>query len=74
VETLFVAGDREEWGTYDEATAALAQHSTARAGDEDLLDTAAVQTFLHGGSVDVLPVGRVPGKAPIAAILHSVPG
>jgi hypothetical protein len=71
VETLFVAGDRQQWGTYDPASGALALRAAARAGDEDLLDTAAVHTFLHGGAVYVAPADQAPGGGPCAAVLRA---
>jgi len=39
-------------------------------GEEDLLNIAAVETLLEGGSAYSLPTGRIPDGAPIAAILR----
>ena len=39
-------------------------------GQEDLLNVAAVETLLQGGSAYSLPTGRIPDGAPIAAILR----
>jgi hypothetical protein len=39
-------------------------------GEEDLLNVAAVETLLQGGSAYSLPTGRIPDGAPIAAILR----
>ena len=70
IETLFVAGDRQQWGRYDEANGAVALHDVAAIGDDDLLDTAAVQTFVHGGEVWVMPGEQVPGGELCAAVLR----
>jgi len=39
-------------------------------GEEDLLNVAAVETILQGGSAHSLPTGRIPDGAPVAAILR----
>ncbi len=38
--------------------------------DADLLDTAAVQTLLHGGGVQTLPEASMPSGGPICAIFR----
>jgi stalled ribosome rescue protein Dom34 len=70
VDTLFVAADDHLWGRFDEAADRVVAHGTAQAEDEDLLDYAAVQTYLQGGAVNVLPKQDLPGNGPIAAILR----
>jgi stalled ribosome rescue protein Dom34 len=70
VDTLFVAADDHLWGRFDEAADRIVAHGTAQTEDEDLLDYAAVQTFLQGGHVNVLPKQDLPGNGPIAAILR----
>lgn len=67
VQDLFVASDRELWGTYDQARPALSIHESAEAGDEDLLDLAARQTLLHGGAVYALSREKMPGAGLLAA-------
>jgi hypothetical protein len=39
-------------------------------GEEDLLNVAAVETLLQGGSAFSVPTGRIPENAPLAAILR----
>ena len=54
VDSLFTARGVRVWGTYDEAarTARFQEDQGAQVnGSEDLLDHAAVQTFLHAGAV-----------------------
>jgi len=71
IESLFVALDQEQWGTFDPATYTLDLHETAVPGDEDLLDLAARETILHGGAVYALKQDDMPDKAALAAIYRS---
>jgi hypothetical protein len=48
-------------------TAALPEWYVA---GRDLLDTAALQTLLHGGDVKVLPVAIMPGGVPVCAVFR----
>ena len=71
VDTLFVARGVRLWGTYDEQArkVRLQEDQTAqRNGSEDLLDHAAVQTFLKGGTVYAVPQAEVPEGQAMAAI------
>jgi hypothetical protein len=43
-------------------------HDPPQTGDEDLLDLAAVQTYLNGGAVYAVAHDRMPAAAPVAAI------
>ncbi|HET8729357.1 MAG TPA: hypothetical protein VFO41_17790 [Alphaproteobacteria bacterium] len=70
VDVLFVAQDVVSWGRFDEAAARAETHEDRQDGDEDLLDRAAVQTLLAGGSVYALPHGDMPSGTPAAAILR----
>jgi len=70
VDTLFVAADDHLWGRFDEAGDRIVAHGSAQAEDEDLLDYAAIQTYLQGGAVNVLPKQELPANGPIAAILR----
>ncbi len=68
VETLFVAVDAERWGRVDPGTSEVVWHDELKAGDEDLLDVAAGETLLHGGTVYAVASADVPGGALAAAI------
>lgn len=68
--SLFIASDEELWGTFDATTMALDIHSSARAGDEELLDRLAAQTLLHDGAVYSIEHARMPGGALGAAIFR----
>jgi hypothetical protein len=68
VETLFVDIDAQRWGRFDAATGSAEAHDVPEAGDEDLLDLAAVQTYLNGGAVYALTRDRMPIAVEVAAI------
>jgi hypothetical protein len=68
IETIFVAGGREVWGTYDATSDALTLEDAQTSENTDLLDLAATQTFLTGGRVYVVDPDAVPGGEAIAAV------
>ena len=70
VDTLFVALGQQCWGSFDPQTRAVEIHDQPRPGDQDLLDLAAVQTLLHGGTIYAVDPQTVPADAPLAAILR----
>lgn len=70
VETLFVAVDTHQWGTFDPATTEVQLRSEIEHGDEDLLDFAALQTLINGGTVYAMKEAEVPGVMPLAAIFR----
>lgn len=70
VATLFIAGDREQWGHFDLASETIEIHETAVNGDDDLLERAAVQTMMHGGSIYVLEHQLMPGGQLAAAVFR----
>jgi hypothetical protein len=72
IESLFVALNQEQWGTFNPTTYTLDLHETAVPGDEDLLDLAARETILHGGAVYALEQDHMPDKALLAAVYRSL--
>lgn len=71
VGVLFVARGVQRWGTFDPESHDVEVHTEYRPGDEDLLDRAAVQTFLHDGVVYAVTPEDVPdADAPLAALLR----
>jgi len=68
VATLFVARDVQLWGVYRAHSHKVHVHPSRQPGDQDLLDVAAVQTFLNGGTVYVVDREAVPGGDVLAAI------
>lgn len=70
IATLFVARDVQVWGRYDAEKVSVHVHPEMQAGDQDLLDLAAMQTFANGGAVYVLDQDAIPGGERLAAILR----
>jgi hypothetical protein len=70
VETLFLAPGVQQWGVFDPVTNEIELHSQQEAGDEPLLDLAAVQTYLKGGIVYAVEPEKVPGGTSAAAVLR----
>jgi hypothetical protein len=70
VDVLFVALGLERWGRFDPASSALELHGRPEPGDADLLDLAATQTILHGGTVFPVEPRRVPDGKPAAAVFR----
>lgn len=68
VSEIVVAGDREDWGYVDEGAHEVRHRDELPR--EDLLDRAAVETWLHGGRVRVLPAEALPGERLICASLR----
>ena len=68
--SLFVAIDQELWGNFDPTSNTIHVHKEARFRDDDLLDEAATQTILHGGSVYAVEQAKVPGKSLLAAVFR----
>jgi len=70
VEVLFVAVGVQQWGRFDPRTGEVRLHAETEPGVEDLLDLAAVQTFLNSGTVYAVAPDEVPGGGPLAALLR----
>ena len=70
VETLFVALETHRWGRLDSVTREIEIDPELGDENEDLLDRAAVETFLHGGTVYAVDEGHVPGTGVLAALLR----
>ncbi len=68
--SLFVAIDYELWGHFDPSSNTIHVHKEARFRDDDLLDEAATQTILHGGSVYAVEQVKVPGESMLAAVFR----
>lgn len=69
MDTLFVARV-ERWGYFDPRTARAYVHDEHARGDGDLLDYAAVQTFLTGRTVYVTDPHQLPIYGPLASVLR----
>ena len=65
-----VASGRQQWGTYNGESSAVQRHEQAGATSEDLLEMAAIQTFLNGGTVFTLSPEKMPDKSDLAAVFR----
>lgn len=71
VHKLFVAEDRQIWGTLDEKRGAAILHPYQMSThDDDVLDDLAELVVKKGGAVHVLPSCKMPTISPAAAILR----
>lgn len=71
VEVLYVDKNAKKWGSFDENNIEVHFDDQQRPGSEDLLDFAAVQTLLHGGTVHIIDPQDMPEKGtPVAAIFR----
>jgi hypothetical protein len=70
VDVLFVAIGVQVWGSVDPSTGTVKVHQDPEPGDQDLLDLAAIQTILNGGTVYASEPEQVPEGAPLAAVFR----
>jgi hypothetical protein len=70
IELLFVVPDIQQWGTFDPSTDEIHLHKKEKTGDEDLLESAAIQTLLNGGTVYVVEPGKMPDDQLLAAVFR----
>ncbi len=64
---LFVAGDSERWGTYDEINDKVREHDPRWPTDDDLLNLALLRGFATHSFTQVVPRSEVPGGGDLAA-------
>jgi hypothetical protein len=69
VEVLFVALDKNRWGHYDPNRNVVTFHDRAMNDSEDLLNLAAAETLMHGGTVYALDSDQLPEPESLAAAL-----
>jgi hypothetical protein len=67
---LFVASDRQQWGSYHGESGAVELHQKMEPASEDLLEIAAIQTFLNGGLVFTLPIEEMPDEHDLVAVFR----
>jgi hypothetical protein len=67
---LLAARNAPAMGSFDHPAHRARTRENPKAGDEDLINAAAVQTIVHGGNVHVMPQARVPGNRPMAAVMR----
>ncbi|MBU1745517.1 MAG: hypothetical protein KJ649_11555 [Proteobacteria bacterium] len=67
---LLVASGRQQWGTYNGESGIVQRHEQEGTASEDLLEIAAIQTFLNGGTVFTLPPKKMPDNSDLAALFR----
>ncbi|MBE9012498.1 hypothetical protein IQ250_20065, partial [Pseudanabaenaceae cyanobacterium LEGE 13415] len=70
IEQLFVPVGVQRWGRFNPDTNEIEIHNEAQPEDEDLLDAAALQTIINGGTVYAVEPDRMPSSATIAAVFR----
>lgn len=70
IESLFVAVGVQLWGRFDPSTNQTAVVDQTAAESQDLLNLAAVSTYLARGAVYALPPNQVPGNGHLAAVFR----
>jgi len=70
VETLFVPWGVHVWGRESPGEAGPALHDRPEPGDEDLINSVAVETLVTGGNVYTVAPDEVPGGDTLAAVLR----
>ncbi len=70
IDILFVLANHHQWGAYDAAALNVTLDDAPTRTNEDLLDAAAAQTVLHGGTVFLMDGGDMPEQTSIAAIFR----
>jgi hypothetical protein len=67
---LLVAAGRRSWGRLERESGAVELHRTKEEGGEDMLEAAALETYLNGGAVYLLPADRMPAAGDVAAVFR----
>jgi hypothetical protein len=67
---LFISEDCEIWGNYDLEANRVEIHPERRPDSEDLLNTAALYTFINNGSVYLLAEDQTPDQNCLAAVFR----
>jgi hypothetical protein len=68
IDKLLIADRRHCWGRFDSATRQLVVHDQPQAGDEDLINVAAVMAYLRGSKIYTLAADEMNGHSPVAAV------
>jgi len=70
VESLFLLLGRQLWGVFDPDRNEVIVHPEAQPGDQDLLDLAAVHTFIDGGDVYLVEEEQIGSDQSAAAVFR----
>ena len=67
VDTLCVARDRQQWGTFDTAQDRISLSKDRKDRDDELLNLAAITAIEHHGRVIIVPAAELPEQSVVAA-------
>lgn len=71
IDTLFVDAHNPVWGRFEDGESGLVNtHNARRDGDDDLLDRLVHRAYSTGAKIIPTDRDRLPGRAPVAAILR----
>ncbi|HZP83493.1 MAG TPA: hypothetical protein VFB21_17750, partial [Chthonomonadaceae bacterium] len=70
IDALLVADSRPQWGRFEGDHHQVMLHASAEPGDEDLVNYAAIQTLLNGGTIYTVEPEVLPNSAALAAIFR----
>ena len=70
VDTLFVVKNAQYWGEFDLQSNKVIIHSEATPDSIDLVDFAAIKTYLQGGKVYILDTAEMPDNTAMSAIFR----
>jgi hypothetical protein len=70
VRTLFAAFDAYRWGAFDPASRRVELHDRQAVNGDELLDLAAADTCLHGGTVYAVDRDEAPRQQSLAATVR----
>ncbi|MFP4344315.1 MAG: hypothetical protein ACLFU8_06465 [Anaerolineales bacterium] len=70
VDTLYVRRGAHVWGTFDPESNSMEIYDEPQAGAQDLLDLAALYTYLNSGTVYLVADEEMPASAPVAALFR----
>jgi hypothetical protein len=70
IDILFIAVGVQQWGIFDPDKCLVHPHPEPEPADEDLLDFAAVHTYLNGGTVYALKPEEMPDQTSLAALFR----
>ncbi len=70
IDTLFITQDLQHWGNFDPESHSIQLANNSSKENFDLLDFAAIHTFLQGGMVYLMPTEKMPHGNSIAAIFR----
>ncbi|MFO7538082.1 MAG: hypothetical protein R6X32_08470, partial [Chloroflexota bacterium] len=70
VDTLFTPLTKQLWGHFNQQTGEVTLESDSTPDNNDLLDMAAIQTLLNGGTVYAVPAADMPEGQSLAAIFR----